>query len=283
MEQVKKTVEEHFGEAIQEISKLVCNGGEHLLVCGLDPEIISIVTGMVKKNVENSGMKAMEISSALQKDENPQGKVLFIKVGDSTSTSYQSLIYHYLEKTRELFCSLVLVSNSCLSLDGFERRVRSRFNHRVFFLPFLPLEPYTTVYKTIVAEVDAEQITKQYGINPSISVLLTRRIIEKYKLPEYSIDILYGLLNPIHITLIIMTTKKRIKYINCVSEFRMFVVNVNELKKIDGTEILFSFLDLVDSGIIDKDGELLVDPFGLKRHVMSNRPLYLKSLVNKNI
>lgn len=281
MEEVEKTVRSSFKEEIRTVAGLVRRGGEHMVVCGLDHEVVSIVIKEIKRCVEDC-MKVVAIESAAHRDESPQGKAFFVRIKDSMAAQHQSLVYYYLEKTRECSCSLVLVSDSCLSLGGLEKRVKSRFNHRVFFFGFLPRRSYTTLYNRIVGKTSREEIEKEYRTNPGISVLLKRRVMRRYGIPEYSMDMFYDLLSPTHVALMIMAGRRRIKYTNCVSEFRALAVDVNELRGVGNNEILFYFLDLLDSGAIDKEGELLIDLASFKQYVIANRPLYLRKLIYRN-
>lgn len=281
MDEVAGTVRLCFAEQISGMEELLSKNQEHFLLCGLDPDIVSMTARMVETYAEEIGRKAVHISSPAHKDENPDGKVFFIKIDGSMPTSRQSLVYHYLEKARDHPCCLVLVSDSCASLDALEKRVKSRFNHRVFFISFLPLEPYSALYKQITGINSEEEALRQHQVDPSISALSRREIIQKYSLPEYSIETLYSLFNPVHIVLIVIALRKRIRYISCVSEFKAFTSNVNEFRKTGSMEILVYFLDILDSGIIDKEGVLLVDASTFKKHVSTTRPMYLRNLMHR--
>lgn len=283
MEEVREGVRDYFKETVEEIKKLVRKGGEHMLLCAMDPEITLIVAEEIERYARDSNMEVIFVGSATQKDTNPSGKVFFIRIDPPMPTSYQSLVYYYLDITRECLCSLVLMSDSCLSLDGLERRVRSRFNHRIFFFEFLPLEVYADLRNRLIGETNMDEIGKQHRILPTISSLNREITMKKYGITEYSMEMLYAILSPTHIALIIMITKKRIRYISCVEEFKMFTTNVNEFKRISSTEVSFYFLDLIDSGIVDKEGEILIDPLSFRKYVAANRPLYLRNLMYKNM
>ncbi|KMV66471.1 hypothetical protein M970_031010 [Encephalitozoon cuniculi EcunIII-L] len=282
MDEMAGIVEACFGETIRETTRLLDRNGEHFLLCGLDPEVLLIVLGLVRTYAERMNRTVVQVLPTTPKDENPGGKVFFIDIDGEMPMSRQLHVYHYLEKTRRHPCCLVLVSSSCTSLDRLERRVKSRFNHRVFFLGFLPLGSYKILYRKLTGADDEEDVQRQYTVNPSISELSKRAIMKKYRILEYSTETLYALLNPVHIALVLMAFRKRIKYINCVSEFRAFTSSVNELKGTTSMEILLYFLDILDFGLIDKEGALLVDACSFKRHVSSVRPLYLKSLMHKS-
>ncbi|KAG5859368.1 hypothetical protein KMI_07g12100 [Encephalitozoon hellem] len=278
-----EAVEACFRNTISEITCLVDKNQEHFLLCGLDHDILSIVVGLVKRHAQKRNRTVVEVLPTTPKDENPDGKVFFIAVNDEMPISFQLHIYHYLEKARKNSCCLVLVSTSCTFLDRLERRVKSRFNHRVFFIGFLPFESYKALYIQLTGTERSEEIQRQYSIDPSISALSKRIIAKKYGIPEYTIETLYSLFNPIHITLILIAFRRRIKYINCVSEFRAFTSDVNELRGVTSMEILSYYLDILDSGVIDKEGCLLVDSCSFKRHVSSTRPLYLKNLMYRTL
>lgn len=278
-----EAVEVYFRETVSEMARLVDRNGEHFLLCGLDQEILAMVAESLKRHAEKIGRTAVDILPTTPKDENPDGKVFFIDISHDMPMSCQLHIYHYLEKTRRHSCCLVLVSTSCTSVESLERRIKSRFNHRVFFIGFLPFESYRALYSQLTGIDGDEEIQRQYSIDPSISALSKKVVIKKYELPEYTIETLYTLFNPVHIALMLIAFRKRIKYISCVSEFRTFTSDVNELKGTTSMEILFYFLDILDSGLIDKEGCLLVDAYSFKKHVSSTRPLYLRNLMYKTL
>ncbi|ADM11242.1 uncharacterized protein Eint_030980 [Encephalitozoon intestinalis ATCC 50506] len=278
-----KIVGECFKETICEITRLIDKNGEHLLLCGPDQEILQAIVGVVKSHAEKISRTVVKVLPTTPKDESPDGKVFFIDIEGEMPISRQLHVYHYLEKTRTHPCCLLLVSNSCTSLDRLERRIKSRFNHRIFFTGFLPFELYRTLHMQLAATDNEEEIQRQYNIDPSISVLLKKIVLKKYSIPEYSIETLYSLLNPVHVALTMMAFKRRIKYISCVPEFRAFTSDANELRGVTNMEILFYFLDILDFGLIDREGVLLVDMSSFKKHVSGCRPLYLRNLMYKNL
>ncbi|KAH9411751.1 hypothetical protein HK407_03g05010 [Ordospora pajunii] len=286
-------IQSDFCRTISEITALITRNSQHLLLCGVDPKIISTVTELIETHATSVGRDTVHIHSTSHKDQNPQGKVFFIRISHCTTTSIQSLVYYYLHKSRTSECCLILISDSCTALDAFERRVKSRFNHRVFFLGFLCLESYTRLYFNAMGKhvssteelTDHEKnsVARLHHTDPSMATLEKTILAHKYSIPEYSIETLYNLLDSVHITLITIATKKRIKYTNCVSEFKAFTSGANELKKTNPIEIVFCFLDLINSGIIGIDGDLLIDVNCFKRYVINNRQVYLKALLHKNI
>ncbi|KAM0672627.1 hypothetical protein CWI42_030950 [Ordospora colligata] len=287
------TIQSNFHNIISQITVLIERNNQHLLICGADSKIISTVVELIDAYAISVGRDTIHVHSASHKDQNPQGKVFFIRIAQCITTSIQSLIYYYLSKSRTSECCLILISNSCTSLDAFEKRVKSRFNHKIFFIGFISLESYAYLYFNAIGKhisstkdlTDHEKalVNRLYSIDPGITTLEKNIITHKYNIPEYSIETLYSLFDSVHIALITIATKKRIKYINCVSEFKAFTSGIKELKKIDPMEVICSFLDLINSGIIGIEGDLLIDVNCFKRYVINNRQVHLKTLLHKNI
>lgn len=272
---MERAVASCFRETLREAAALLDRGGEHMLLCGLDPDILDTAVCALQKHTAE---RAVLVRSAQQKDGNPQGKVFFVHIGQTVSAALQTLVYYYLERSREGICSLVLTSLSCFVLDSLEKRVKSRFNHRVFFLGFLPLAPYTALGRPLAADDAA----RQHRMNPTLSALRRASAARKHRIPEYSMDMFYELLGPVHIALLILASKKRLRYTGCVSEFRRFTTDTNELRRVDSNEIMFCLFDLLDAGVVDQEGDLLVDATCFRRHLAS-RPLHLRSLMHRTI
>jgi origin recognition complex subunit 4 len=277
MDVLRETVRECYKEQLREIKLLVEKGGEHMLICGLDAGILRMVVAIAEEYAMSLQMEVQHISSAAR-SEDTENKVLVLDLPMN-----QSLIYHYLERTRKSSCCLVLTSTSCLCLESLEKRVKSRFNHRIFFFGFLPEEAYIQLHRRISGEradkSTPEELKQVYRISPSVKALAKRIMMERYKIPQYTNAEFYRLLNPIHFALLILSKKRRIARTNVLDEFRRFTSRTSELKKAEDTEVIFYYIDLVEAGAIDKDGGLGLSWIELKDFISGHCPLFIRSLV----
>lgn len=257
------------------------------LIVGLDSALLSYAKNIIYK----PGYESIDVTT--QKDESPENKIFFINLNETNSMIYQSLIYYYLELPSSYNCFVCLISNNCRCLDFFEKRVRSRFKNKIIFIPYLdvnePIDPYlfyigTEKYNVqlFLGEKSQSKCKIKDVTNSSIEQRFIQSLMNKYNLESYSLEFHMDLFNPIHFALIILSRKRKLKYKNCISLFREFIIPYNELKAISNNDIYFSFCDLLSSGFINSYGELIVDFSEIKDYISLKCPQYLKSMLIKN-
>ena len=113
---------------LDKIMTLLDNTRDQFLIVGLDNTVISVVKSYISKN---SSYKPVTVT--YRKELDPSNKIFFINLENTSAMQYQSLLYYYLELPLKYDCFVCRNSNSCLCLNSFEKRVRSRFKHKIFF------------------------------------------------------------------------------------------------------------------------------------------------------
>lgn len=273
------------------------------MVVGLD----NVLLGVLVDKISKIG-KLKPVFVKRNKDENPDGKIFFIKLQNTSSMEYQALLYHYLELPLSFDCFVCLTSVSSLSLTFFEKRVRSRFKNRVFFLPYGHLDGRpdshagvqcgsvdvldgpVSVQDTINSEADGSNsglTTKSDGVlscaNHEIHKSLEMRdqceFMRKYGLERYSLKYMFDLLEPIHFVLIIMARSQKIVLNKCYDQFKHAVNNVPEIKRSPADRVLCCAYDLMDAGIISSSGSLAVSFGEFKEFIGAGAPLYIQKLL----
>jgi origin recognition complex subunit 4 len=275
---IREIISGCYSEQLCAIREMLGRRRGHLLVCGLDAEIIRTVIKLAGEHAESLGMEVRHVTS-LTKSGDVDNKVFILEITGSASLTSQSLIYYYLERTRSS-CYLILSSSSCLCLEGLEKRVKSRFSHRIFFFGFLPQKFYVQLYKRITKHEDTQEIEKWYKINPSIELLVKKAMMQTYGIAEYTNAAFYELLSPVHLALLLLSSRKRIGRTVFLQEFRKFTSKTSELRKAEDTEITFYYIDLVEAGMIDKEGSLSVSLLEIKSFISGHSPLFIRKLMS---
>ncbi|KAF9764147.1 hypothetical protein NGRA_0787 [Nosema granulosis] len=245
-----------------------------VFLCGLDKEVVGIVVKAVSTVFKKRGVGILDIN---QEEDMIKTKALCIMdIRDCTSLSKNKLLYFYLEQASSSSCKILMYSTDCSSLDSLERRVRSRFNDSTHFLRNLTIEEYKMLYKILNKnENNDEIIERQYKIFPSLDKLVQICTRSKYGIQDYS-DIL-SIFNPIHLSILILSLRKKLIYNNVVREFKKATVKIKELKNVKDEEILFYYYDLLDFGLVSEKGIFLYSEIELKNFILERCPTYLKA------
>lgn len=258
---MQREIEQLVESNLTNIYQLLQNKAGQFLVLSPDEDLLEIASNMLAKH---SKYKIVRVIA--ERDQKPARKIFLINLHNKRSISYQSLLYYYLELPLRFNCFVGLFSSSSLCLNYFEKRVLSRFNHRIAFIPYFDSFPSGSY------------------LHPSLQSIQNHQLIKKYDLEEFTLGFLFDLFEPLHIAMLVLSSKRKLKITNCISEFRNFVVHISELKGVSNTEIFNKYCDLQDSGMISQSGELLADISELKEFVQRNSPVYLKRLVsNKTV
>lgn len=242
---------------LSHVKEILDEGRGQFMVVGMDHGVLSEI---VRRLPGLTSYRVVETVS--QKDLNPADKLFVIRLENNSSIEYQSLIYYYLELANTHRCTVCLVSTSSLALEFFEKRVRSRFENRILFVPYM--------------NGDAGR----FEICSSIEAKSQRSLMEKYQLRRYSTDLVLELFEPVHFVLLGIAFRQPLSAQKCTGQFKMAVIDTPELKRTPPSKILFGMMDLLDAGAINQSGQPLVDFNELKAFVSENCPLYLKKLIN---
>lgn len=228
-------------------------------------------------NNKNSKNKITEISDFLnytrinvinERDPSPDNKIFFIKLENKSSIMHQSLLYYYLELPMNSNCIVCLLSTSALCLNIFEKRVRSRFKNKIFFIPYLFNKDFN----------NKDSNTNINYVGPTVNAVKQHELLKSTNLDQFSLEFIFSLFNPLHFTIIFMAAKYKISAYDVFDHFQRFVVNINPIKKTNSISVLFAFYDLIDSQIISQSGKILIDMDELKDYVLKNCPQFIKNL-----
>lgn len=248
-------VEEFIRPHLSQIKTVLKTGSGQFMVVGMDKtvleEIVRHFPGLTRYEV---------VPVENQRDLEPERKLFVLELENNSSIGYQSLLYYYLELPSAHKCFVCLISTSSLALEFFEKRVRSRFKNRIFFVPCLTAED-------------------KYEISSSIAARSQKAIMEKYGLPRFSSEMIFDLLEPLHFALLGIAFHHTLNIQKCYEQFKMAVLNTPELKKTPSTRVLFGVFDLLDSGLINSVGQPCVDYGEFKAFVAGHCPLYIKKLI----
>ncbi|ELA42135.1 uncharacterized protein VICG_00776 [Vittaforma corneae ATCC 50505] len=262
-------VQEFIQPYLNCIKKVFENESGQFMIVGMDKLAIEEI---VNKLSSLSPYKVIKIDR--QKDFNPDRKIFILKLENISSIEYQSLIYYYLELPANSKSFVCLVSTSSLALEFFEKRVRSRFRNKIFFIPYVNFE----------LEVDNKE--NQFNIKienkiaySTIELKERQKLMKKYGLKEFDFNILFELFEPIHFVLLSIAFNQKLNVQKCNEQFKLAVIDTPELKRVPSSRVLFGVLDLVEAGIINLTGFPLVDFNEFKAFVHKNCPLYLKKLI----
>lgn len=262
--------EEHhelIASLLSDINDLMRQRSGQFMVVGLDSILLQTLTDEI-----SNASSLMSVFVKKDKDEHPDGKIFFIRLQNTSSMEYQALLYYYLELPLSHDCFVCLVSTSSLCINFFEKRVRSRFKNRIFFLP----------YDSLGGESCTEPCTSgcaNHEIHRSLEMHNQCSFMRKYGLERYSLKYLFDLFEPVHFVLIIMAHNQKITLNKCYDRFRHVVSNVPELKRSPPGRILHCLYDLMDAGVINSGGSLAVDFGEFKEFIGVGAPLYIQRLL----
>ncbi|EOB14979.1 hypothetical protein NBO_11g0050 [Nosema bombycis CQ1] len=119
-------------------------------------------------------------------------------------------------------------------------------------------------------------LLKQYNISPLLIFLNQIKIKNQFKIPSFDI---FSLLNPIHLSLLILFLNVKGEYNTIVREFKKFTSKFKELKNVKDEEILNYYYDLLDFGFINEKGLFLYSEYELKEYIGSKGTMYLKKML----
>ncbi|KAL6121655.1 hypothetical protein NUSPORA_01392 [Nucleospora cyclopteri] len=229
-------------------------------------------------------------------------KVFIIELLTKTTMQYQSLLYYYLELPLKYNCFIILLSNSSQCLNSLEKRVKSRFKHKIYSIKYCNIE---IIENKSEENVKNKGVASEIGINSKTTDFLEQlnhynhyklfksgledfeiyKFHIKYQLDFYSVEFICNLLENLHFVLLIVSFNTNIKSNTVIEDFKKFIVkyNVNEFKKIRNIDIMHSYYDLVEFKLIASNGESLIEKNEIRNYVINNCPLYLKKLIQKAI
>lgn len=252
------------------IEKMFENESGQFMIVGMDRLVIEEI---VNRLPSLSSYKVVKVDR--QKDFNPDRKIFVLKLENSSSIEYQSLVYYYLELPANSKSFVCLVSMSSLALEFFEKRVRSRFKNRIFFIPYVNFG-----LEEVDKENQANKKVEDKAVYFTIESKERQRLMKKYDLKEFSFDVLFDLFEPVHFVLLNIAFNQKLNIQKCNEQFKMAVLNTPELKRLSPSKVLFSVLDLIEAGVINLTGLPLVDFNEFKTFVNKACPLYIKKLIN---
>lgn len=265
---------------IREIAGLFRDKRGQFLLVGPDMQLLECARSLI---CEKTKYAPETVTMGRQKF--PDRKIFFLNLAGGQSLEYQSLLYYYLELPLSHDCFVCLVSTSSMCLNSLEKRVRSRFKNRVFFVPYLEAQsskPRPDVPAGVPSKAEAAQSLPHVCISPSLAHKARREFMEKYALEPFTLSYLLDLFEPIHFALIIASRKHKLTPASVLDAYRKATVNINEIKGAGRSNILYCYYDLVDSDIIGAGGALMVDFGECQDFILKNCPLFLRRMLGKS-
>lgn len=262
---LKAAVANEFAQQIEDMRCLAEQECGHFVLCYMDEwvlvAVLSHLESMVKKQfVEVKDCKAIARESCAD--------TLFVaRIDKLGGAVQQSAIYALLESSRK-HINLVLLTHSCMSVDRLERRVRSRLNHRIVFLPYLSL----ATASALLGGAEAPLV-------PTCSAILREHLVQKHCISNYELVDFYRVFSPLHLAVMVLCVSRRIRHTNVVEEFRKLTTRCRELKNTPSMDILCSYFDILDSGVVDRHCRFLLDLDELKNFIGKEAPFYVRSLL----
>ncbi|KAM0681787.1 hypothetical protein GINT2_000304 [Glugoides intestinalis] len=251
---------------LKKIKKMFCKKSGQFMVVGVDKYVVDRVIDELGLNSEYSVVKVK-----CKKDLTPHRKLYILPLENNSSITYQSLLYYYLELPRQHECFVCFVSTSSLSLDFFEKRVRSRFKDRVFFIPYLPNAQLHNEHPGSISDLPATVC--------SVESYNQVKFMKKYNLRNYTLEFVFEMLEPIHFVLLSIAFTQKLNMKKSFELFKVATINTPELKKISSVKVLFALFDLLEASLINTSGLPCVDFVEFKAFVNKNCPHYLKTLI----
>lgn len=259
----ENSIRQFLAPTLLEIKKILKEKRGQFMILSPDRALLHHLVVEIKKA---SKYKAVDVANT--KHEDPNGKIFFISLKNTSSMMYQSILYHYLELSEIFKCFVCFISTSSLSLNCFEKRVRSRFKNRLFFIPFFNIN-----FKN--EKSSAKNMCTELGLEECKNA----NLIAKYNLKPFSSSFLFDMLEPVHFILIMIANHKGLIIKECYDQFRMVVNRTPEIKNIDALKVLYSSYDLMDAGIINSKGKYILDYNEFQEFINLAAPEYIKRLM----
>ncbi|KAF7679693.1 Origin of replication complex subunit 4 [Astathelohania contejeani] len=267
-DKLNKLILKSFKKEIKEMISLISARKEHFLLLGMDKYIIdTLLNHIASKARTKYKMDIINANKEYYNEEETSNKLIIVLLDEYKSGNDQRYLYSLLEIKNAV---TIFASTSCRCLDTMEKRVRSRFNHNIVFIPYLPLKEYLNV-----------GTKRSYDINPNLKEVIKSDFRTKHDLPAIDTISIYKTLNPIHLSLLIMATKKNIKYDQLIETYKIFILKCPELGKIPKMDIINGYFDLLEFGFVSKSGKPNFDIMAFKEFVVDNCPFYLRKLLAK--
>lgn len=281
-EDIQNFIEPH----LKSIGKLLKQEKGQFMIAGMDRTIIDEIINNLSTLTKYKIVKTVK-----NKDLNPENKVFVLNLENNSSMEYQSLLYYYLELPLENDCFVCLTTTSSLALEFFEKRVRSRFKNKIFFVPYVKREECddsntinsNTIENNITDPILSNINTSDFKIYSSLESIKQQKLMKKYGLKNYSIENIFTFLEPIHFVLLDISFTKKLDIKKCYDQYKIAVVDTPELKRVSSSKVLYCVLDLLECGFINLNGSPLIDLNEFKSFVSKKSPLYLKKLIFNNI
>lgn len=259
------TVSSEYAQQIEDIRHLAEQRCGHFVLCYMDEWVLSAILTHLESVVEKC---FIEIRSSRAAFHEPRTDAVFVaRIDKLKSSAQQAAVYTLLESSMKDI-NLILLTHSCMSIDRLERRIRSRLNHRIVFLPYLS----TAAASALLGGTEAPSV-------PSCDAILREHLARKHRLGRYELYDLYRMLSPLHLALMILCASKRIRHTNVVEEFRKLTTKCRELRNTPSMDILRSYFDILDSGAMDTQSRFLFDIEELKSFISKEAPFYVRSLL----
>lgn len=138
------------------------------------------------------------------------------------------------------------------------------------------------LHNNLISDEVLHDLSCQYDVNNDIKILYNKYLSNKYDIKHYSLGCILDILCPIHLIILLMSSKEKIFVTNVIQEFRKFVTNCKEMKNCADNDIFTEFCELIDYKLISNKGVLLIDDLYLRKFINSpKRPNFLKPLLNK--
>lgn len=242
---------------ILQIKELLKSESGQFMIVGMDKDIINKLVTKISQEHEYSTTIVKK-----QKYEDPENKFFILSLENKLSIEYQSLLYYYLELPVMHKCFVCFVTTSSQALNFFEKRVRSRFKNRIFFIPYCNMQ--------------------KYSIDSTLESQEQKILMEKYNLEKYSLDFIFDLFEPTHFVLLIIAFYHKLNIQKCYEQFKMAVVDTPEIKKVAASKVMTHMFDLIETGVINLNGMPLVDFNEFRAFIDRRCPQYLKRLLKSN-
>eukprot|EP00866_Antonospora_locustae_P001619 jgi/Antlo1/1619/1831 len=258
-------ISSEYTEQIREIRHHVERKCGHFVLCYMDEWVLAAIFSHLENVVGKHFVEIRNSGAAFHRQHTDA--VFVARIDKLKGSKQQAAVYTLLESSMKDI-NLVLLTHSCMTIDSLERRIRSRLNHRIVFLPYLS----TAAASMLLGGAQPPPV-------PSCNAILREHLIRKHRIAKYELYDLYRILSPLHLALMILCASKRIRHTNVVEEFRKFTTKCRELRNTPSTNILCSYFDIMDSGAMDNCNRFLFDIEELKFFIRKEAPFYIRSLL----
>lgn len=262
---LKAAVSGEYTQQIEDIKHLVERKCGHFVLCYMDEWVLAAVFSHLESVAGKSFIEVRNTRTAFH--EQCADVVFVAHIDKLKGSAQQAAVYTLLESSMK-DVNLVLLTHSCMSIDRLERRIRSRLNHRVVFLPYLS----NATASVLLGGAKVPPV-------PSCNAILREYLARKYRLDKYELCDLYRIFRPLHLALMILCASKRIRHTNVVEEFRKLTIKCRELRNTPSLDILRSYFDILDSGALDSCSRFLFDTEELKNFISKEAPFYVRNLM----